>query len=92
MRVHVFFGEVMDHVCGLGGSEERCAGAVTEEAEVAIVGDNVDWRVPSDLAGGSASRTNVVDGADVAAVEPEAMPVVEHVLVAWVLWTEGKRV
>lgn len=34
----VFFGEDVDYVDGLGGGQERDAGAVAVEAEVAVVG------------------------------------------------------
>lgn len=46
MRMHVFFGEVVDDVSRFGGGEEGGAGAVAEEAEVAVVGDDVDRGVP----------------------------------------------
>ena len=42
----------------------------------------MDRGIPCDMAGGVASGTNVVYGADIAAIEAEARPVFEHVAVA----------
>lgn len=41
----------------------------------------MDERIPGVLAGGVAAGTDVIHGADVAAVEAEAGPVLEHVAV-----------
>ncbi len=80
----------MDDVAGLGCCEQGCAGAVAEEAEVAVVCDDVDGRVPGRLGGGIAARTYVVYGADVAAVEAEAGSDLEHAFVAGVSVREGE--
>jgi len=71
-------GEVVDDVGGLGGGEEAKGGAVAEEAQVAVVGDDVDGGVPRDLGGRRGAGADVVDGADVAAVEADARAGAEH--------------
>lgn len=88
--VHMFFGEVVDHVYGFGGCEQGDAGAIAEEAEVAVVGYDVNGGVPGDLGGGGGAGADVVHCADVATVEAEARAGVEHVGVGWVGWGEGK--
>lgn len=77
--------------CGLGGGEQADGGAVAEEAQVAVVGDDVDGgAAPGGLVGGCLARPDVVDGADVAAVEADAGPRPEHVPPGWVWrWDEG---
>lgn len=90
--MHVLFGEVMYYVDGFGGCEKGGAGAVAEAAEVAVVGDDMDGGVPGGLAGCIASGPDVVDGADVAAVETEAGPGVEHVFVGLAGLRERKGV
>lgn len=80
----VGFGEVVHDVDGLGGGEQRGAGAVAEEAQVAVVGHDVDGGVPGDLGGGRRAGADVVDGADVAAIEAEARAGAEHGFVGWV--------
>lgn len=42
--------------------------------------------IPGDLAGGVAARSDVINGADVAAIEAEAGTVLEHVTVGRVGW------
>ncbi len=80
----VGFGEVVHDVDGLSGGEQRGAGAVAEEAQVAVVGHDVDGGVPGDLGGGRGAGADVVDGADVAAIEAEARAGAEHGFVGWV--------
>ena len=75
---------MVDYVCWLGGGEEGGAAAVAEETEVAVVGYDVDGSVPGDLGGGAAAGADVVDGADVAAVEAEARAELEHAFVGGV--------
>lgn len=77
-RAHVFLAEVVDDVDGFGGCEQRGAGAVAEEAQVAVVGDDVHGRVPGYLRGGRGSWSHVVHRADVAAVEAQARSRAEH--------------
>lgn len=74
----------MHHVCGFGSGEEGGATAVAEEAEVAVVGYDVDGGVPGDLAGGAGAGADVVYRADVAAVEAEAGAQLEHAFVGGV--------
>ena len=50
----------------------------------------MDGGVPGDLAGGAAAGADVVDGADVAAVEAEAGAEMEHAFVGWVGFREGE--
>ena len=88
--VQIFFCEIVDYVCWFGGGEEGGATTVAEEAEVAVVGYDVDGGVPGDLAGGAGARADVVDGADVTAVEAEAGAEVEHAFVGWVGGREGE--
>lgn len=76
----------MDYVCWFGGGEERGAAAVAEEAQVPVVGHDVDGSVPGDLAGCAAAGADVVDGADVAAVEADAGPELEHAFVGGVVF------
>lgn len=81
---------MVDDIDGLGGGEERDAGAVAEEAQVAVVGYYVDGGVPGDGGGGGGAGADVVDGADVDAGETEAGAVVEHAEVGGVLGREGE--
>ena len=74
----------MHYVCWFGGGEEGGAAAVAEEAEVAVVGYDVDGGVPGDLAAGAAAGADVVDCADIAAVEAEAGAELEHAFVGGV--------
>ena len=55
-------------------------GAVAEEAEVAVVGHDVDGAVPGDVVGVGDAGADVVDGGDVAAVEADSGPVAPHLL------------
>lgn len=76
--VHVFDVEVGDDVGGFGGGEQRDAGSVAEEAEVAVVGYDVDGGVPGDACGGGGTGAGVVDGGDIAAVESDAWATAEE--------------
>ena len=78
LSAEVLFRYVWDDFEGLGSGEQGDAGAVAVEAEVAVVGDNVDGRVPGDLRWCTGTWTDVVDGTDVDAVEAEAWSEVEH--------------
>lgn len=76
-------GEMADHGGGLRRGEEADGGAVAEEAQVAVVGDDVDGAAAPGglgLGGRGLAHADVVDGADVAAVEADAGAVLEHVL------------
>lgn len=65
--------EMADHRAGLPCSQQAYGGAVAEEAQVAVVGDDVDGAAsPGGLVGGRLAHADVVDGADVAAVEADA--------------------
>lgn len=77
--VQVLLQQVVHDVDGFGGCEEGDAGAVAEEAEVAVVRDDVHGGVPGDGGGGGGAGPDVVDGADVDAAEAEAGAVLEHV-------------
>ena len=57
--------EVVDNVDGFVGGQEGDAGAVAEEAEVAVVGNDVDRSGPDVLGSGCAARSGVVDGGNV---------------------------
>ena len=76
--MRILLGEVVDDVDGLGGGEEAEGGAVTEEAQVAVIRDDVDGGVPGDLGGRRGAGADVVDGANVAAVEADARAGAEH--------------
>ena len=82
--VHVFSGEVVDHVDGYDGGEQGDAGAVAEEAQIAVVGYDMHGGIPGDLGGGRGAGADIIDFADVAAVKAEAGADVEHVRVGWV--------
>lgn len=69
--------------------EQANTGPVAEEAQVPIVGDNVDRSVPGELTLRGSAGARVVDGADVASVEPYAWTRAKHVQVSWVLWGEA---
>lgn len=88
--VQVLRQQVGHDVDGFGGGEEGDAGAVAEEAEVAVVGDDVHGGVPGDGGGGGGAGPDVVDGADVDAAEAEAGAVLEHVDVSGVFGGEGE--
>ena len=83
-RVQVFLCEVVHRVHGLCGCEERRAGAVAKEAQVAVVCHDQDWGIPGCLGGGGCAGADIVYGADVAAVEAEAGAGVEHLAVVGV--------
>ena len=51
----------------------------------------MDGRVPRDLGGRGGARADVVDGADVAAIEADAGMVLEEVRVGGVLGEEGEE-
>ncbi|KAJ6442638.1 LOW QUALITY PROTEIN: hypothetical protein O9K51_03813 [Purpureocillium lavendulum] len=73
-------GEVVDDVARRVRGEQADAGAVAEEAQVAVVGDDVDGRAaPGGLVGGHLALADVVDGADVAAVEADTRARAEEV-------------
>ena len=74
----------MYDVCWFGGGEETDATPVAEETEVAVICHNVNGGVPRDLRRRRRAWTNVVDGANVTAVESEAGAGLEHVLVGWI--------
>ena len=82
----MLFRQVMHHVHGLGGGEEANARAVAEEAQVAVVGDDMDGAVPGRLHGGGGAGADVVDGGYVAAVKADAGAGAEHGGVGWVGW------
>lgn len=84
--VQVLLQQVVHDVDWFGGGEEGDAGAVAEEAEVAVVRDDVHGGVPGDGGGGGGAGPDVVDGADVDAAEAEAGAVLEHVDVSRVFW------
>ena len=79
VAVQVLLEEVVHHLDGFGRREERDAGSVAEEAQVPVVGHDVDRRVPRDTRRGGGSWAHVVDGGDVDACEAQAGEVVEHV-------------
>lgn len=92
VNVQILLGEMMHHVRWLCGGEEADAGAVAEEAEVAVVGYDVDWGGVGGGAGrGGGAGPVVVDGADVAAVEADAGAGAEHGFVGGVEWAEEQR-
>lgn len=82
--VHVLDEEVGDDVRGFAGREQADAGAVAQEAEVAVVCHDVDGRVPGDGGGRGLAGACVVDGANVAAVEADAGAALEEGAVGWV--------
>ena len=51
----MLFGNVMHYIDGLGGRQQGDTGAVAEEPEVAVVGDDVDGRCPG-VYGGAMRR------------------------------------
>lgn len=69
---HILAVQMRNDVRGLDGRKERDAGAVAVEAEVAVVGHDVDGAVPRDLVRRGGTGTGVVDCADVEACEAEA--------------------
>lgn len=69
---------MVDHVYGLVGCEEGDEGPVAEEAQVAVVGYNVDGAVPGYLGWRGLAGPDVVIGTDVAAVEADARSETEH--------------
>lgn len=69
---------MVDDVGGLGGGQEADGGAVAEEAEVAVIGDDVHGGVPRYLRRRRGPGPYVVHRADVAAVEADAWPRAEH--------------
>lgn len=77
--VQVLLQQMMHYIDGLGGGEEGDAGAVAEEAEVAVICDDVHGGIPGDGGGGGGPGADVVDRADVDTAEAEAGAVVEHV-------------
>lgn len=80
VRGHELAGQVVDDVGGLDGREQADGGAVAEEAQVPVVGDDVHGAGPGYLGDGGLARADVVVGADVAAVEADAGPEAEHLL------------
>lgn len=57
------------------GSQKTNDGAVAVESQVAIVCDDVDGRsAPCGLVGGCLAGSNIIDSANVAAVETDAGP------------------
>ena len=78
MRVQVLFRQVVHDFCGFGGGQQADGGSVAEEAQVAVVSDDVHGGIPGDLRGRRCAGPDVVDGADVAAVEAEARAGAEH--------------
>lgn len=92
VSVQVLLCEMVHHVRWFCGGEEAGAGAVAEEAEVAVVCYDVDWRGVGGRAGrGGGARAVVVDGADVAAVEADSGAYAEHALVGGVDRVKDKR-
>ena len=61
----------MDYFGGFMGGQKRDTGPVSVEAEISIVGHNVDWSVPGNLRATASPGTLIVDGGDVASVEPD---------------------
>lgn len=82
--VHVLERQVGDDVGGFRRRQQRDAGSVAVEAEVAVVRDDVDGRVPGDGDEGRRAGAGVVDGRDVAAVEADAGAAAEQREVGWV--------
>lgn len=72
--------EVVHHVGGLGHRQEGDAGAVAEEAEVAVVGHDVHGAVPGRGVRRRLAGAHVVHRGDVAAAEADAGPEAEHAL------------
>lgn len=73
---------------GLLRGEEADDGAVSEESQVAVICDNMDWgTAPCSLVGRHLARPDVIDRADVASVEANARSAIKEILPRWVdLW------
>ena len=67
--MHVFDVKVRYYVSWFGCCEERDACPVAEEAEIAVICDDVNRRAPRQTHCASCTGALVVDGADVAAIE-----------------------
>ena len=76
----------MHDIDRLHGRQEADAGAVVEEAQVPVIGDDQDGTVPGGLRGRGGAGADVVHCADVAAGEAEAGAGVVHCFVGWVGW------
>ena len=77
--MRVLPGEVVDDLGGLGGGEQADGGAVAVEAQVPVIRHDVHGGVPGDLGRRRGPRADVVDCADVDAVEADARTGAEHV-------------
>ena len=78
MESDVLFCEMMNDVRGFGDGEEAEYGAVTEKAEIAVVGYDVDGGIPRGLGGGGGAWTDVVDCRDVDTAEADAGASLKH--------------
>ena len=89
VQVQSVLGDVVNNIARLVGRQKTDDGTIAEEAQISVVRDNVDGTTaPSGLVRGGLTAADVVDSADVDAVETNARTVAEHGLPGGV---DGRR-